>query len=80
VVRDRHCRAPGCDQGPKWCEGHHVKWVTRDGETNLENLVLACPRHHHLWHGPSWELKLLPDGELHITAPEGRFFITRPPP
>jgi hypothetical protein len=80
VLRDTHCRAPGCDRRPKWCEGHHVKWVTDAGETNLANLVLACPRHHHLWHSGDWELKLLPNAELHITGPDGRTWVTRPPP
>ena len=82
VLRDTHCRAPGCDRGPQWCEGHHVIHVPDGGETNLANLVLACSRHHHVWHLPEseWELKLLPDGELHLTAPDGRFFVTRPPP
>jgi hypothetical protein len=80
VLRDHHCRAPGCDRGPQWCEGHHVIHAPHGGETNLANLVLACSRHHHLWHLPGWELKLLADGELHLTAPDGRFFVTRPPP
>jgi hypothetical protein len=80
VLRDTHCRAPGCDRGPQWCEGHHVIHVPHGGETNLANLVLACSRHHHVWHLPGWELKLLPNGELHLTAPDGRFFVTRPPP
>jgi hypothetical protein len=80
VLRDVHCRAPGCDRGPQWGEGHHVVHVPDGGETNLANLVLACSRHHHVWHLPGWHLKLLPDGELHLTAPDDRFFITRPPP
>ena len=51
-----------------------MKWVTDGGETNLANLVLACPRHHHLWHSGDWELKLLPNAELHITGPDGRSY------
>ena len=57
-----------------------MEWVTHGGETNLANLVLACPRHHHLWHSGDWELKLLADAELHITGPDGRTWVTRPPP
>ena len=40
------------------------------GRTELDNLVLLCSRHHHLIHRPS-HLKLLPDGELDVTMPDG---------
>ena len=79
VVRDKHCRFPDCDRGPQWCHAHHVIHVEHDGATEPENLVLACSRHHHLWH-TGWQLKLLDDGELHLTAPDGRHYVTRPPP
>ena len=38
VARDQHCRHPGCDRRPGWCEGHHI-WHWEDGgPTSLENL------------------------------------------
>ena len=37
VIRDRHCRFPGCDRAPDWTEAHHVRWVTHGGATNLDN-------------------------------------------
>jgi hypothetical protein len=50
VVRDRHCRFPGCDRPAAWCEGHHVRPWLSGGPTQLPNLVLLCSRHHHLLH------------------------------
>jgi hypothetical protein len=50
VARDRHCRHPGCDRRPGWCEGHHI-WHWEDGgPTSLENLILLCWRHHRAIH------------------------------
>ncbi len=79
VIRDSHCRVGGCDRPPQWCEGHHVVHVEYGGETNLENLVLACSRHHHMIHMPGWHAKLAPDGRLEITGPDGRHWVTYPP-
>jgi Domain of unknown function (DUF222) len=79
VIRDRHCRFPGCDRPPEWCEAHHVRWVTDGGTTSLDNLTLACTRHHHLLHTPGWDAKLLPDATLEVTNPHGRVRTTTPP-
>ena len=38
IARDRHCRFPGCDRPPNWCEGHHVKHWAHHGPTALANL------------------------------------------
>jgi len=37
VLRDRHCRFPGCDRPPDWCEAHHVRWAMHGGTTSLDN-------------------------------------------
>jgi len=79
VVRDEHCRWPGCDRPPNWSEGHHVTWVTKGGPTNLDNLVLCCVRHHHRLHQPGWGAKLLPDATLEVTDPDGRVRTSHPP-
>ena len=78
VLRDQHCRHPGCDRPPQWCEAHHVRpWPT--GPTSLTNAVLKCSRHHHLGHQPGWTETLEPDGTYHLTAPHGRTWTTTPP-
>jgi hypothetical protein len=79
VIRDDHCRFPGCDRPSTWCEGHHVVWVTHGGPTELNNLVLVCSRHHHLLHRPGWHAKLKPDGDLDVTDPYGEIRTTLPP-
>jgi hypothetical protein len=79
VIRDRHCRFPGCDRPPNWCEGHHVSFWDNGGPTRLDNLALLCSRHHHLLHRPGWHAKLLPDATLQTTDPHGRVRTTSPP-
>ena len=82
VIRDRHCRFPGCDRRPTWCEGHHVQWVSHHGQTKLDNLVLLCRRHHRYLHKrhPGVIAKLEPDGTFHVIDDTGRERVTHPPP
>ena len=55
--RDRHCRWPGCEIPPGWCETHHVKYWEHGGETSYANGVLLCSRHHHFLHRhPDWRV------------------------
>jgi hypothetical protein len=79
AARDGHCRAPGCDRPPDWTEAHHVVPWHAGGATAADNLVLLCPRHHHRFHRPGWELKLRPDATLEVTDPAGRVRTTDPP-
>jgi hypothetical protein len=79
VIRDRHCRYPGCDRPADWTEAHHLRWVLDGGPTCLDNLALLCTRHHHLLHTPGWHAKLLPDATLVVTAPDGRTPQSQPP-
>ena len=77
VVRDGHCRHPGCDRPPAWCEAHHIQYASRAGPTRLSNLVLACSRHHHLWHSQGWQLELGTDGELKLISSRGLVLTSR---
>jgi hypothetical protein len=79
VVRDRHCRFPGCDRPSWWCEGHHLIPVEANGPTSLDDLVLCCSRHHHRLHQAGWAAKLRPDATLTVTDPTGRVRTTGPP-
>ena len=80
VARDGHCRHPGCDRPPSWSEAHHVVHFSQGGPTCLSNLVLACYRHHHLWHDRGWQLELGPDDALVLKSPLGKVITSRPPP
>ncbi len=48
--RDKVCRAPGCDRPPAWCDAHHVQSWLDHGETNLDNTLLLCRKHHTAHH------------------------------
>jgi len=48
-IRDKGCRFPGCTN-TRNLHGHHIKHWADGGETNLDELVLLCPHHHHLVH------------------------------
>jgi hypothetical protein len=47
--RSSHCQYPGCT-ATRELEAHHLVPVERGGRTELENLILLCPRHHKLLH------------------------------
>ena len=80
VLRDRHCRMPGCEQPPERCDVHHVIPWEQGGPTNLTNTVLVCPfDHHNKCHGNGWQMEMEPDGTLHITDPNGTRHTTHPP-
>lgn len=36
--------------GEYLCQGHHLHWLSRGGEDDLNNLVLLCPNHHQAVH------------------------------
>jgi hypothetical protein len=50
IVRDRHCRFPGCDRPQTWCDAHHVVHWADGGPTALSNLILLCRQHHRAIH------------------------------
>ena len=65
-------------------DGHHVLHWGHGGDTNLENLVLLCHRHHWSVHEGGWQLVTaedrrvlaIPPSHNHRTlprAPDGTF-------
>ncbi|HEY9556505.1 MAG TPA: DUF222 domain-containing protein [Acidimicrobiales bacterium] len=79
VLRDQHCRYPGCDRKPEWCDGHHIWHWENGGPTKLSNLVLLCSKHHHLIHRRGWHITMDDTGVLEVTAPDGTTRRSHPP-
>ena len=78
-ARDGHCRWPGCERPASWCNGHHlVHWID-GGNTDLDNLVLLCRRHHRMVHEGSWQVIKTQEGELLTIAPTVTFGLARGP-
>jgi hypothetical protein len=70
VIRDQHCRFPGCTRRPGWSQVHHSPPWEHGGETKLDHLVLVCSYHHHLVHKPGWSAAF--DGTTFtVTRPNG---------
>ena len=63
-LRDKRCRAEGCDRPPSWCEAHHLKRWADGGRTDLDDGILLCGHHHRLAHNPQYEHERLPNGDL----------------
>lgn len=55
-ARDKGCRWPSCDRPSGWCAAHHIQFVSRNGPTNLPNLLLLCHHHHRLVHEGGWQV------------------------
>lgn len=77
--RDRGCRFPGCDNR-RWVHGHHIRYWSEGGETDLPNLITLCPRHHRMLHEEGWRIEGDPNGEVTWIKPDGRVFAARAGP
>ncbi|MDE0068039.1 MAG: DUF222 domain-containing protein [Acidimicrobiaceae bacterium] len=54
IARDQRCI--GCAANPLWCRAHHVIWWSKDGPTDINNLVLVCDECHHKIHDQGWQV------------------------
>jgi hypothetical protein len=81
ILRDRHCRFPGCRRKPAVCQVHHLIHREDGGETSLENCALFCRFHHliaiHRW---GWKVRASPDGSITAFGPDGRILRDHAPP
>nr|WP_020672151.1 HNH endonuclease signature motif containing protein [Amycolatopsis nigrescens] len=80
-VRDRTCRAPGCNRPAQRCDVDHCTAWSENGDTSEENLCCLCPYHHALKDEPGWTFEFDPStADLTVTTPTGRTYTTRPEP
>ena len=58
VERDGGCAFPACASPPAYGEGHHLKWWSHGGDTNILNGAMLCAFHHHRVHNDGWEIEI----------------------
>jgi hypothetical protein len=76
-LRDRGCSFPGCPH-TRFLHGHHIRHWLHGGETSLENLILVCPRHHHLVHEEGFTVARTAAGGIAFQAPTGAPVLALP--
>jgi hypothetical protein len=55
--RDQHCAFPDCRVNVRRCRAHHVQHWEHGGNTDLDNCVLLCERHHRSVHEGGWTVR-----------------------
>lgn len=67
AVRDRGCRAVGCDLPAAMCEAHHLDEWGKGGRTDLDRGILLCTFHHHRVHEPAFRWVLTAQRRVELT-------------
>ncbi len=71
-ARDRGCTFPGCDRPAGQSQVHHMnEWLNDLGQTNPDNLTLACGYHNNKAPRQGWKASLI-KGIPHWTPPAWR--------
>jgi hypothetical protein len=70
-LRDGGCRFPGCTRQTHLIP-HHIRWWSRGGATDLDNLVLLCSAHHRAVHEIGYSITNLGRGCFVFLRPDGR--------
>ena len=67
---ERGCTRPGCTAPAYWCQVHHVDdWVADNGETNINDLTLACGPDNRLVEDGGWTTRKRKDGRTEWLPP-----------
>lgn len=68
--RDRGCTKPGCSVPAYWTQVHHAAADWSDGgETNVDELTLACGPHNRLVETGGWTTRRRQDGRIEWIPP-----------
>jgi hypothetical protein len=73
------CSIPGCAVHYDRCKLHHIIWWRNGGNTDLDNLIPVCSRHHANIHHDNWTIELGPNRQLTLRLPDGTTHTTPPP-
>ena len=74
---ERGCTRPGCTAPAYWCQVHHVDdWVADNGETNINDLTLACGPDNRLVEDGGWSTRKRKDSaRLRGVRPGQRWLV-----
>ena len=67
IAHDEHCI--GCEANPLWCRSHHIVWWSKDGPTDLDNLLLVCDGCHKKIHLHGWQVHQHPSPKSSTSNP-----------
>ncbi len=67
---ERGCSHPGCTVPAYWCQGHHAdKDWAEGGQTNIDELTLACGPDNRLVEDGGWRTRKRKDGTTEWIPP-----------
>ena len=78
LVRDEHCRWPGCRTSGFRCDIDHTVAVEDGGPTAMNNLGFLCRHHHTLKHHGGWSVRQAEGAIYEFRSPTGRITYTKP--
>ena len=67
MARDEGCVC--CKANPLWCKAHHIIWWSKNGPTDLDNLLLVCDDCHKKIHLHGWTVHQHPKTRKYYLKP-----------
>jgi hypothetical protein len=70
-----HCAHPGCPNTKNLHAHHRIHWL-HGGQTDLDNLLLLCERHHVAHHDGAFQIVAVGGGRFRFVTSDGRDLST----